>query len=357
MTLTDNLLQLQAKLDAEEDSRAFSGVVLISHHGERIFERSYGAASRRWNVPVTLDTRFDLASVTKLFTSVAVLELVDTGRLRLDQKLSTLLDLTGTTLSGDIAIGHLLTHTSGIADDADEEAGASYEALWKDKPNYSVTQTRDFLPQFAHKPPNFEPGAGCRYCNCGYILAGLALERVTGTGYREHVQSQLFGPAGMTSSGFFHMREAVPNVAEGWDPVHDDDGRITGWRQNIYSYPPIGSPDGGAHCTAADVVRFMDKLRAGEVLSPAHTQAFFTPQVKHHEKDGGGSIHYGFGLEFEVDDGGSIRSFYKDGINAGASALLRHYPETEITVAVLSNSEDGAWAPARLVDEAVQGGH
>lgn len=156
-----------------------------------------------------------------------------------------------------------------------------------------MTRTADFLPQFAHRPPNFEPGTGCRYCNCGYVLAGLALEHVTGTGYREHIQGRLFEPAGMASSGFFHMRDAVPKVAEGWDPVHDDDGEIAGWRQNIYSYPPIGSPDGGAHCTAADLVRFMDKLRAGELLSPALTEAFFTPQVTHHHQNDGGSIHYG----------------------------------------------------------------
>ncbi|WP_026819696.1 serine hydrolase domain-containing protein [Arthrobacter castelli] len=354
MNLRGNLLQLGAELTAEEEAHSFSGVVSIWQTGQSLFERSYGTASRRWNVPVTVDTRFDLASVTKLFTSVAVLQLVDAGSLGLDQELSTVLDLDGTTISGSITIRQLLTHTSGIADDADEEAGESYEALWEDKPNYSVMHTADFLPQFAHKPPNFEPGAGCRYCNCGYVLAGLALEKVTGAGYREHVQSRLFEPAGMTSSGFFHMRDAVPDVAEGWDPVHDDDGAITGWRQNIYSYPPIGSPDGGAHCTAADLIRFLDELRAGELLSPALTQAFFTPQVTHHHQDDGGSIHYGFGLEFELDDGGRVRSFYKDGVNAGASALLRHYPATGITTAILSNSEDGAWAPARLVDEALQ---
>ncbi|GAB3248342.1 serine hydrolase domain-containing protein [Arthrobacter pigmenti] len=355
MISSDNLLQLEAKLAAEEESQAFSGVVRISNDRQPLFERSYGMATRRWDVPVDVDTRFDLASVTKLFTSVAVLQLVDAGRLALDQYLSSLLDLAGTTISADITIRQLLTHTSGIADDADEEAGESYEALWEDRPNYSVTRTADFLPQFAHRPPNFEPGAGCRYCNCGYVLAGLALEQVTGTGYREHIQSRLFEPAGMASSGFFHMRDAVPNVAEGWDPVHDDEGGIAGWRQNIYSYPPIGSPDGGAHCTAADLVRFMDKLRAGELLSPALTEAFFTPQVTHHHQNDGGSIHYGFGLEFEVDDAGRVRSFYKDGINAGASALVRHYPVAGLTVAILSNSEDGAWIPARLIDEAVQG--
>jgi hypothetical protein len=76
--------------------------------------------------------------------------------------------------------------------------------------------------------------------------------------------------------------------------------------------------------------------------------------VTHHQGNDGGSIHYGFGLEFEVDDDGTVRSFYKDGINAGASALLRHYPASGITLAILSNSEDGAWIPAQLIDEALQ---
>jgi CubicO group peptidase (beta-lactamase class C family) len=86
------------------------------------------------------------------------------------------LGLEGTPFSKEINVLHLLTHTSGIGDDADEEAGERYEDLWKTKANYSVIETSDFLPQFVNKPANFPPGEGCRYCTCGYVLLGLLIE-------------------------------------------------------------------------------------------------------------------------------------------------------------------------------------
>jgi CubicO group peptidase (beta-lactamase class C family) len=223
-------------MSAEAADRDFSGVIRICSGPGVLFTGAYGPASRRWPIPVTEDMRFDVASVTKLFTSVAVLQQVAAGALHLDASIMEYVDLSGTTISDRVTLRQLLTHTSGIADDADEEAGESYEEVWRDRPNYSVTDTVDFLPQFAYKPPVFEPGAGCRYCNCGYVLAGLALERVTGESYREYVHAHVFDPAGMTRSGFFDMRDAEPDVAEGWEP------RDSGWRRNIYSYRRSGHP-------------------------------------------------------------------------------------------------------------------
>ncbi|RUR01945.1 serine hydrolase domain-containing protein [Labedella endophytica] len=363
-----------AELAADDE---FSGVVLITEGDLPLLEKAFGTASRRWNTPVTTDMRFDVASITKLFTSAAVLQQVAAGALDLDASIHDYVDLDGTTISHDVTLRHLLTHTSGIADDADEEDGESYEELWADRPNYSVTDTADFLPQFAHKPPRAEPGVDCRYCNVGYVLAGLAIERVTGRSYRDVIRTDVFEKAGMTSSGFFDMREATANVAEGWDPVrdepdgasdeheedveHEEDrptGPIVGWRANIYSYPPIGSPDGGAHSTAADLVRFVNAIRGGELLPKKWTTEFLSPQVLHHADDEAGAgetaeLAYGFGLEFEVTPAGELRSFYKDGINAGASAIIRFYPATGLTVAVLSNSEDGAWEPITWIDDAI----
>lgn len=374
-TLDDHLRRAAARDE-------LSGVVLVAQGGRTLFEGAYGVASRRWNVPVKASTRFDVASVTKLFTSVAVLQQVAAGTLDLDASIHEYVDLAGTRIPPEATLRQLLTHTSGIADDADEEAGESYEALWVDTPNYSVTRTADFLPQFVHKTPTFPVGEGCRYCNVGYVLAGLALERATGVTYRDYVREHVFARAGMGSSGFFDMREAVPDVAEGWEPVRatpvPDDGApdgaaplalgdapaIVGWRQNIYSYPPIGSPDGGAHVTAADLVRFLDAVRAGELLPPDLTQAFLTPQVRHHEVEGAApgtaaAVHFGFGLEFEMIADGTVRSFSKDGINTGSSAIVRHYPgrddEPGVTVAVVSNSEDGAWDPIRRLDALLAG--
>jgi CubicO group peptidase (beta-lactamase class C family) len=345
--------ELDAWLSAQAAADQFSGVVLIRRREATVFSGSYGWASRRWEVPVTPATRFDTASITKLFTSVAALQLVDDGRLDLDTPITEIVDLTGTSISPDVTVWHLLTHTSGIADDADEEAGESYAALWVDKPVYSVVRTRDFLPQFVHKPPNFPPGKECRYCNVGYVLVGLAIEEITGTAYRDHIRDAVFARAGMTGSGFYDRRDPAPNVAEGWDPVLDTAGRITGWRQNIFSYPPIGSPDAGAHTTVADLVRFLQALRADELLSAQRTEQFLTPQVLHHKHDDG-DVWYGLGLEFRLNWDRSVRNYYKDGRNTGASGIVRHYPANDLDVAVLSNAEHAGPPVIREIDRQIR---
>jgi len=332
-------------LDAFLADQEFSGVVLIREGERTVFESATGLATQRWEIPNTLDTRFDTASITKLFTSVAVLQQVGRGNLDLETSIHHYVDLEGTTIGTDVTLLHLLTHTSGIADDADEEAGESYEALFVDTPNYSLIETRDYLPQFAYKQPLSKPGLDCRYCNAGYILAGLALERVTGMPYRQYVAEQVFRPAGMADSGFFDRRDAAPNVAEGWD--RDDDGV---WFSNIYSYPPIGSPADGAQVTAADLLRFIQAVRGGQLLDAEYTEEFFIPQVEHDEE-----TLYGLGLEFDINDDGSVRSYYKDGINVGASGIVRHYLEEGVDLTVLSNSEDGAWEVIRELDERLGG--
>lgn len=343
-----------ADLAAKEE---FSGVVLIREHGEVLAHQAYGVATRRWNVPVNTATRFDTASITKLFTAVTVLQQVDAGTLSLDARIHDHVNLSGTQIPEPVTIHHLLSHTSGIADDADEEAGESYAALWEDKPTYSVTETQDFLPQFVHKEPVFAPGTDCRYNNVGYVLLGMAVEKVTGGSFRDVVVQDVFARAGMEDSGFFDMRQAVPNVAEGWDPVHSEAGTRTGWQQNIFSYPPIGSPDGGAHSTAADLVKFFDAVESGTLLSSTSTQRFLSAQALHHRMPEPSSptstheLHYAYGLEIEHDAAGEVRSYYKDGINTGASGIVRRYPRLDLTVAVLANSEDGAWKPIDLFDE------
>lgn len=345
--------ELDAWVSARAAADQFSGVVLVRRGDETVFSGSYGWASRRWPVPNTLATRFDTASITKLFTAVAALQLVDEGRLDLDEPITKIVDLKGTTISPEVTVWHLLTHTSGIADDADEEAGESYESLWVDKPVYSVMRTRDHLPHFADKPPNFPPGEGCRYCNAGYLLVGLAIEEITGSAYRDHVRSAVFARAGMTASDFYDRREAAPDVAEGWDPVVDSEGRITGWKQNIFSYPPIGSPDGGAHATADDLVRFLRAARAGELLSAERTKQFLTPQVLHHSHDDG-DVWYGFGLEFTLNQEGSVWNYYKDGGNIGTCGIARHYPARDLDVAMLSNAEYGGLAVIREIDRRIR---
>jgi CubicO group peptidase (beta-lactamase class C family) len=142
------------------------------------------------------------------------------------------------------------------------------------------------------------------------------------------------------------------NVAEGNDPIRDDAGQIVGWKKNIYSYPPIGSPDGGAHVTANDLDRFLRAVKAGELLSSDLSNEFFTPQV-HYRTMEGGIEKYGYGLEFLVNPESQVVFCDKDGINAGVSGIIRHYPKEDLNVVLLSNMEDGVWKPVRVIHEMV----
>lgn len=318
----------------------FTGVVALRQGDRTLFEGAYGLASPRWGVPNTLETRFDTASITKLFTSVAVLRLVGRRLLDLDASIHDYVDLDGTTIAREVTLRHLLTHTSGIADDADEEAGEEYSDLWLERPVNAVTTTRDFLPQFATKEPLARPGEQCRYCNVGYVLAGLAVEGVTGGPYRDYVAAEVFTPAGMSSSGFFDRRWAEPDVAEGFDP--GPDGRL---EQNLFKSPPIGSPDGGALVTAGDLLRFLAAVRRGALLPPDLTTLFLTPQVRHDDE-----VEYGFGLEFTGPD------WWKEGCYDGASGIAMHYGRSGIDAVVLSNTREGAWPVVRELDRLAEAG-
>jgi CubicO group peptidase (beta-lactamase class C family) len=340
--------------DLEEQDR-FSGVVLITQGQTPLFARTYGYASRAWKIRNSLDTRFDTASITKLFTSIAILQLVDQGAITLDTRVVDFLGLVDTAISKDATVYHLLTHSSGIGDDAEEEDGEDYADLWRSKANYSVTTTADFLPQFIHKPANFAPGEGCRYCNCSFVLLGLIVEQVTGLTYRDYVRRHVFAKAGMDHSGFFWLDRVYENVAEGSDPVRDEEGQVVGWKRNIYSFPPIGSPDSGAYVTAGDLDRFLRTVKSGALLSLELTDAFLTPQVLCREREGW-TQKYGYGLWFYIDRSGNVVCYQKEGINAGVSGLVRHFPDQDINVVILSNMVDGVWKPVWRIHEMVVGG-
>jgi CubicO group peptidase (beta-lactamase class C family) len=352
MPVTDTLGQYFQELEAQD---AYSGVVLITCGETQLYAAAYGYASRSWKIPNTLDTRFDTASITKLFTAVATLQLVDQGVFGLDTRAVPFLGLEGTSISPQATVYHLLTHSSGIGDDCEEEDGEVYEELWQTRANYSVTETADFLPQFAHKPPNFPPGQGCRYCNCSFVLLGLMIEQVTGMTYRDYVRQNVFARAGMAHSDFYWMDRVHENVAEGADPVRDEGGNIVGWKKNIYCFPPIGSPDAGAHVTAGDLDRFLRAVQAGDLLSPEGTSAFLTPHLLHRQGDEW-TQKYGYVLEFYQDQAGRTVFYQKDGINAGVSGIMRHFPDRDINVVLLSNMEGGVWKPIWEIHELVTEG-
>jgi len=350
------LSELSSELDryfAERSSRElFAGVVLLTNSAGTLYEGAFGLASRAWRIPNRLDYRFDTASITKLFTAVAALQLIDRELFSLDTSVVDYLSLKNTTISPDVTVFHLLTHTSGIADDCEEENGEDYAESWQSEPCYAVSRAADFLPRFIHKPPNFAPGQGCRYCNCSFILLGLMIEQASGGTYRDYIRRLVFQPAGMVDSDFLHMGYANERLAEGSDPVANMTGEITGYKRNIYSFPPIGTPDSGAHVTAGDLDLFFRKLKAGRLLSQERTRAFFQP-CAFHSDHGIWQLHYGYVLAFYLDSQGQVIYCQKEGYNAGASGVIRHYPDQDVNIVILSNMAEGAWPPMEYLHSLV----
>ena len=332
----------------------FSGVCLYKEQGETVFAGAYGYANRAYEIPNRIDTRFDTASVTKTFTAAAVMQLVDARKMRLEDKITALVDLSGTKIPEDVTIHHLLSHTSGIADDADEEAGENYADLFRDSPNYAIRECRDFLKNFAYKEPNFKAGTARRYCNCSFVLLGLAMEAVTGKSYREYVRENIFAKAGMTGSDFLSMDGINPNTAEGY--ILEDDGT---WRKNIYSYPPQGTPDGGAYTTAEDMNRFLAAIRGNVLMGEDVSKALLSPQVpftKPQTRDQIPGLYLQGGYAFEflmLPERKTPVCICKDGINDGVSAKFSWYPEKNITLTFLANQNCNVWEMTRKIQREI----
>lgn len=332
----------------------FSGVCLVKRGDDALIHQAFGLAHRGFGIPNTVETRFDIASVTKTFTAAAILQLVEAGEIALDTQVMPFLGIEGTRIGDDVTVYHCLTHTSGIGDDADEEAGEDYEALFIDKPNYSIRETADFLPQFVDKEPNFRPGEGVRYNNVAYVLLGLVIEKATGTSYRDYVRRNVFERAGMTGADFCAMDGVHANLAEHYKKFDHENGEVE-WRKNIYSYPPIGSPDGGATVTALDLDRFVRAIIAGKLLGEEWTARLLAPRVKDKDIDGGGAAWIGFAFEFKLDSEGTIARMDKEGENAGVDSILAYFPIRDTTVVILANIDYNVWTMFQEIEPLVVG--
>lgn len=322
------------RLDTERD---FSGSVLITRAGHPVHESHHGLADRTAGTPITSRTRFGLGSVTKVFTAVAVLDLVAEGRLALDDRVATVLppERRPATPRDDVTVRHLLTHTSGIADYFEEETATAdwateFAALWADRPVYRMLAPADFLDMFGALPPYRAPGVRYQYSNAGYILLGLVIEAVTGDYHT--TAERLFTRAG-SGSGFLAADEVHENVATGYLRPRNDGEQ---WRTNVFAVPAIGGPDGGSFATAADLDRFLTALTAGELVpEPLLTEAL-RPHATINDNAAMGHGVYLLGT-------GRSRAIGAEGAGPGAEALIRHYPELGVNTVVLSNVDDSAW--------------
>lgn len=339
--------ELEKLLQEKAGTGSFSGVVAVRRHGRSLFCNAYGYADRGWRIKNRPETRFRLASISKLFTAVASLQLVDQGLLALDTPVAATLGLESTQISSAVTVEHLLTMTAGIADwfEEGEDWAEAWATLCREHPLYLFRQNADYLPLFVNTPPLAAAGEFHRYNNASYILLGLLIEKVSGTPYFDRIRQELFAPARMEGCDFLALDEIHENVAEGYVPVTNTEEEVVGWKRNIYAVTPVPAADGGATAPAADLFRFLDALRAGELLEPDTTRALLTPHGKEDTTYRGYTWEYGYGFQFLREKDGQIIRYGKTGEEDGVSCRLYHYPQQELDVVILGNQ---SWCAGKV---------
>jgi CubicO group peptidase (beta-lactamase class C family) len=339
----------------------FNGVVhVVGDDDEEPVTIAMGLADRAAALPIHPGTRFGTASTTKLLTGLTVARLVDRGAVRYDDRLIDLVadDLRPLDLDPRVTLHHLLGHTSGVGDYADEYTDLRYEAIWERVPSTTIRGPRDMVSLMRDLPRTGDPGEAPRYNNGAYVLVGIALEEVTGRAFPDLVRTEVFVPLGMTASGFWALDAVEPDVAIGYVPPEPDAAQGSlgaSWRTNVFMLPAMGLPDGGAQSTAVDLVRALDGLTGrgpmgGPFLTVATRDRIIGPHaVSPVEKAG-----YGLGV---VHGGsGPTARIGHSGEDTGFSSRCWAYTVTGERVVVQSNVTEGAALPFRRLDELLSGG-
>jgi D-alanyl-D-alanine carboxypeptidase len=318
LDLASALAGVQSRAAKMAERQQFAGNLLIARGDEILLAKSWGLADRGAGIAHDGETRFRIASMYKMFTAVAVLQLVEAGKLELDGTVATYLpDYPNRELAAQVTIRQLLTHSAGTGDIFTPEYSARRE---------QVREHRDYIELFGQRATQFTPGSATGYSNYGYVLLGAIIEQVSGRSYHDYVQAEVFAPAGMDASGALPEVQVAAQLAVGYTTR---DGQL---QDNRDTLPWRGTAAGGGYSTTGDLLRFARALQDGRLLPAARVAEATRPQ----NADG----WYGFG--FIVGGEGRLRWFGHDGGAEGMSGSLRVYPGLGYVVIGLANVDPPA---------------
>lgn len=308
----------------------FSGDVLIARSGRIVFQKAYGLADREKHIANTLDTRFRIGSMNKMFTATAILQLAGEGKLDLAAPLGKYLpDYPNKDVATKVTIRHLLTHTGGTGDIFTPE----YE---KQRPE--IRDLTDYIKLFGSRGPEFEPGSKWAYSNYGFVLLGIVIQKVSGMSYYDYVRTHIFLPAGMRDTDSLPESETVPNRSVGYMRKNDS------WVSNVDTLPWRPSSAGGGYSTVGDLFRFAEALSSGKLVKPELFAQMTSKQAGAAQMPA--SEGYGFGMMVSEEPQG--KRFGHGGGAPGMNGELRVYPRTNTVVVVLANLDPPA--ASRLAD-------
>jgi CubicO group peptidase (beta-lactamase class C family) len=329
--------ELQARIDRAADETDFSGIVQVLRRGEPLCSSVRGLADRAHGIENRQTTRFPIASGSKGFTALAILSLVADGSLELGTTARTVLGNDLPLIASGVTIAHLLGHTSGIGDYLDESAVGDVNDYVMPVPVHRLATTSDFLAVLDGHPQKFEPGERFEYCNGGFVVLAVIAERVSGSAFHDLVDERVLGPAGMRETGYLRSDELPGTAAFAYVPAE------SGLRTNQLHLPVRGTGDGGAYSTAGDIASFWPALFAGQIVPRSLVDEALRPRsdVPVEEK------RYGLGFWLRADRPTAML----EGYDAGVSFRTAYDPESEVLYTVMSNTPEGAWPFAELLDD------
>ena len=298
----------------------FSGSVLVAQDGKVLFEKGYGLANREWNIPNSPLTKFRIASLTKQFTAAAILSLQEQGKLKVTDTISSYVaDLPPAWRQ--ITIHQLLTHTSGLPE---------YTSPPEIEKTFNLTgaSPEQLLNLVKSQPLNFAPGTKLAYCNTGYLLLGMVIEKASGVDYASFLKQSIFTPLRLNDTGYDVRSDILPGRADGY--------RIKNGKLENAGSVDVSVPfsAGGIYSTVGDLYRWSEALATGRLLSADSRRQMFTI----YPEAAGYGAHYGYGVVI-AERFGQTLYYHGGGINGFTSAIQR-YPKPNLCVVVLSNEEE-----------------
>lgn len=296
-------------------ARAPGMQVLIEKDGALLVDGNYGFADLENRVPVTADSVFCIGSISKQFGAAAAMQLVEEGKLSLDDALAKYLP--DFPRAERITIRNLLQHTSGIAD-------FEYEGAWPRSMGLERTPA-EMVATFRDLPPRFEPGQEWSYSSSNYILIGLVLEKITGEPLAQLMKTRVFDRAGLEHTRFCSSYELIPNRVRGYERTR------TGWAPAPWSHVEQFGLAGGLCSTAHDLLRWQHALEEGKVVTDASYREMSTPG----STADGMPLHYGLGLS-QLRLGSHRRVMHSGGV-PGFGSMLEHFPEAKLRIVTLAN--------------------
>ncbi|MEP6473671.1 MAG: serine hydrolase domain-containing protein [Gemmatimonadota bacterium] len=309
------LAALKTKLDRDTAAGVFSGVLLLAKNGKPIFQYASGLEDRERGIRMTLQSRLGTASIGKMFTTVAVMQLAQAGKIDLDAPVGRYLpDYPNKAVAAKVTVNELLTHTGGTGD----VFGEAY-----DQHRDELRTPADYIAMFGNRDPLFEPGSRRGYSNFGFVVLGRIIEQASGQRWDDYLRHHIFAPTGMAGTGTLPRAVAVPHRAVGYTLVA---GKLVSTAKG----KGFGaSPAGGEYTTVGDLLKFANALTAGRLLDQAHTDLVLRGQAKI------GIRSYPYDLSGKAENGAPFIGHQGGG--PGANGDLRAFPANGYTLVILSN--------------------